>query len=710
MKVKKHHVKMTGIVTGIVSGAILLVILLSSAFLNLNFILGNDVLIDLKANKESFSLVHGQSDEVEFTASIKTNPFCDAYCSYTFTDISNNKIINEESFLLQAAMDHKQTFAITPDHGTGSKLYRFNMKCLSNETFWCKTNEDTTSRNIILVADYSINETEKIIKSESKTEIHLLIEKVINLLNQAQTLDETAILINKELIIEHELLIPKIQRTISEINITAQDWNRENYMDLDTSRADYILQENEKEISETKQSLSSIILRYNTILENIESLNEKLILNESIIENGSILSEINNSIISLNQKLIVLERRESIEEKEMELNEPIMFIESSIKSIKSSSNIIKVTRAYELNKNYNYICNTTNQCYGPIQLDEVCNNIDFHNGLILELNLTNTANLTLVKPCKQFTPQFENVSTINITELDFAKTEILNVNISIEEPKAQCCVKNHCKPCQKMNNPSPIIFLHGHAFNEEVNPDYSLDTFEEFTKRLEEEYGIINFGRISLYNYPDLSNNLWGKFGIPISIKTSYYFDIYTEADNNVIVATNNENIDTYAIRFKDTIDTIIDATNSDKAIIIAHSMGGLVTRRYIQIFGTDNVEKVILVTVPNNGTYGKVADLCPLFGEELECRDMKAGSLFLNKLNSESLPEIPLTNIVGTGCYENDDNGDGIVFEKSATLNQIDNIIINGTCKGTSYFHTQIVNPEKYPDAYEIIASAITS
>jgi uncharacterized alpha/beta hydrolase family protein len=196
---------------------------------------------------------------------------------------------------------------------------------------------------------------------------------------------------------------------------------------------------------------------------------------------------------------------------------------------------------------------------------------------------------------------------------------------------------------------------------------------------------------------------------IPLTIRASYYFDVFKQPENYIIVQAKSENIDTYSIRLKELIDIIKHKTGKTKVNIMAFSMGGLVARRYIQIFGADSVNKLILIGTPNKGTVGRIKDICPLTGEKLECRDMDANSLFINKLNSEPLPKIPIYNIVGTGCIMKEGIGDGAVLEEKAILEGANNYIINGTCRSTVYpLHLDLRNLDLYPEVYDIIKKAL--
>jgi hypothetical protein len=117
------------------------------------------------------------------------------------------------------------------------------------------------------------------------------------------------------------------------------------------------------------------------------------------------------------------------------------------------------------------------------------------------------------------------------------------------------------------------------------------------------------------------------------------------------------------------------------------------------------------LIGTPNKGIVGDIADYCPLTGERLECRDMNAESLFINKLNSEALPDIPIYNIVGTGCTMDEGFGDGAVLEKKAWLDGAENYLIEGTCRSTVYpLHLDLRDIELYPEVYDIIIEALSS
>jgi len=306
--------------------------------------------------------------------------------------------------------------------------------------------------------------------------------------------------------------------------------------------------------------------------------------------------------------------------------------------------------------------------------------------------------------------------TINkIEKIKTTETKQINFSILLPEQTDICCVYNKCNPCCKGencyndNSTYSIIFIHGHDLNSNIPADYSLDVFNKIIGKLEQE-NYIDAGAISFYTTSDSTQKgVWGVSGYPLLIKGSYYFDTLKQPENYITFQAKSESIDTYAIRLKDMVDTIKYRTNKPKVTIVTYSMGGLVARRYIQIFGAESVYKLILIGSPNKGIAGKVADYCTLFGGgELECRDMITGSSFLEKLNLDPLPKISIYNIFGQGCNMQGGIGDGIVLEQNAVLDNAKNYLINGTCQAFGTLHNSLIDTDIHPEVYDIVSKAL--
>jgi len=312
-----------------------------------------------------------------------------------------------------------------------------------------------------------------------------------------------------------------------------------------------------------------------------------------------------------------------------------------------------------------------------------------------------------------------NLSEKELTSLSFDKIEIIELtpinetlrNETIQDPEDICCILGKCQACNRENSSSnyPIIFIHGHAIYQKSSAEFSLEAFNKIQKKLEEDKEYIDGGIITLQNTKEYPFDLLGKFNASFSFRVSYYFDVFRSPQEFIVVQTKSETLDTYAIRLKDLIDEVKYRTGKEKVNLITFSMGGLVARRYVQIFGDNDLNKMILIAAPNHGIEGDVAKYCPVIGNELECRDMKYNSLFINKLTYGKNPSVPVYTIIGTGCNMNEKQGDGIVTQESSWLDFANNSLIHGYCRSpTNPLHLDIINLNLYPQTYEILVEKL--
>ncbi len=140
--------------------------------------------------------------------------------------------------------------------------------------------------------------------------------------------------------------------------------------------------------------------------------------------------------------------------------------------------------------------------------------------------------------------------------------------------------------------------------------------------------------------------------------------------------------------------------------------MVGLVASRYVQIFGDDDIDKIVMIATPNKGISGSISDYCGFIGENRECQDMQENSLFINKLNDplKQPTKARLYSIIGQGCQTNKGDGDGIVLDQNAKLENAKLYFVNGTCSGLfgENLHTEILDIEKYPKTYGIVTEIL--
>lgn len=654
MEKKKKSKKQNPILVLFVLVLLLILLFGTRAILYVRVLIGNDLVIKLNADNENIFLTHGESGKIKITSHAISNIFCNTNCTSKFIDLSSGQTLEEDIFNLKLPKTKEFTITATSP-GEGQKLYRFDLECNSQKTFLCTTIGITKKRTLLLTVNYEPTKEEKTIKQDLSQNLSQDLGKLDY---YASNLNEFSIITDKlNNTLEADDLITKISKTknlVSLSNISSirmiNLWDKEDYFSLNN------------EFPNFKNSIIKIENEYNSLNN---SINYNLGLYNSLIDN---LNEIKNRL-------------------------------EDFKELNITGNSTDV-----LNDLINKFNNLT---LGFLDKDSISNK---------QILVTNILNET-----QSFIPELSNLShpTIKLNNITFNKIIRNQINFSyydLKQPYPKCCYNHSCEKCCDnacVNNGEkyPIIFLHGHSFNQAVSAEESLDSFEEIQRALEKD-NYLNAGSLYLSSSKDNITGVWGKINYPLTIRASYYFDLLTNEGKNVIIQTKTDNLDTYTLRLREIINEVKSKTNRQKVIIVSHSMGGLIARRYIQVFGEEDIDKLIFISVPNHGISGKAITVCPVFGTKLECNDMDKNSLFMNKLNNAPTPSIPIFNIIGIGCQTNGETGDGVVTNSSQYLGYAKNYYVNGTCKETefTYLHTEILNLKENPETYGLIKSIMNN
>ena len=128
-------------------------------------------------------------------------------------------------------------------------------------------------------------------------------------------------------------------------------------------------------------------------------------------------------------------------------------------------------------------------------------------------------------------------------------------------------------------------------------------------------------------------------------------------------------------------IEAILRETGKDKIVLIAHSMGGLVSRQYLQVHGGERIAQLITLGSPHHGTrIAKVA----LF----TCtRDMRRKSGFLDALAAKEAtapPAVPTTSIYTM-------NDDLVYPPETSELAWAENIAVQGVGHVSLLFDAEV-------------------
>jgi len=627
----------------------------TQAYLYVNYLLLNDTLVKLSADENNIFFTDNINQDITFKISVTANPFCSAECRYNFSDVSIGKEIDSGSFNLTTVFSKLKKYSLINAHLVhGSQvLNRFEVSCKSKKTFLCYTGEEESKRAVLITLNYNLSREDLKFRNNSRDQI---------------------ILIGKNLSFISEKLADSNAGLFSINN----SFDSEN------------LQDNYKNLSYSFLKLNDSFY----FLKNLwESQNFSFLKKE--------MPKINNQTNNLST---------NFGELNSEINSNISFYNSLIENITYSGKILQTLSLMNIDtlscSKLNNLVSNFNQIYkrlnGKINLT--------YDGAIMQNTSSEIETFYGTVPTNPVNPLCsltENISNVNISKIEIASANFSRYEISLNDPSPVCCVQGKCdvcceKQCSKENY--PVIFLHGHLINKALPADYSLDSFTAIKEKLNSE-GYVDAGSVVLSKIQE-PMGLWGKTDARIIVTASYFFDTNETANGEITFQSDDKDIETYAARLNRIVELVKYRTGKDKVVIVAHSMGGVVTRKYLQTFGGENVDKIILVTVPNHGIDGKTRDYCALLGAEVACKEMDKDSAFMKDLNSQSSAIVPAYNIVGVGCNMGDETGDGIIKNSSQYLSYAVNYQIRGTCNelGFQYLHEYVVYPEKYPETYVII------
>jgi hypothetical protein len=625
-------------------------------YLYANYTLRNDILVRLSADKENIFFTNNSMEEISFKMSVIMNPFCSVQCEYEFFDLSNGRKIDKGLFNITSIFSNSKNYEIENAWlvAGSQEIRRFEVSCKSQRTFLCYTSGRESKRAVIITSNYNLTEADRQFKSDSK-------ERIISIWNSLsltksflnQTLENIRLIngaiFTGDFSIGAENLFNELILFNSSFGETKKLWETQkfdllkNELPISENKENIIYAEAEKLNSE----ILSNILAYNTLINDANSSRQLLTEISLMNVNSSLCSELSVLIDEFNN----------------------------------------FTKEFEETKN---LFNKT------ILSESISSNISYFYAQALNNPGNSTCLLT-------GTINQEDFVKINSSSLNVHFPEIL-----FEEQASICCFLGKCEKCcenECSNENYPIIFLHGHNINKALPTDYSLDAFTQIKERLNQE-GYIDAGAVIL-SPAEEQKGLWGKVNAPIIVTASYFFDIYrTEEGGEATISSSSDSIDTYAIRLKSIVDLVKARTNKDKVIIAAHSMGGVVTRRYLQIYGVKDVDKAILISAPNHGIDDKVRDYCGIIGPEKSCNDLDKNSILMNSLNNDATESVPIYNFIGIGCDMGTETGDGIVKNSSQYLETATNYYFSGKCNilNFDYFHESIILPDEHPEVYETI------
>ena len=764
MKKKKNLPKRTKIFIGFLVLIILLIVLVFGAriWLFLNLILGNDVVLRLSCEKTNFDLKNSESAVVAFKASVTTNPFCSAGCNYSFEDISSGSIMDSESFILIPSMPFKKEYQLTaPSKGEGQLIYRFSMSCLSKETFFCRTKEELNSRKVLVTVKHSLDDSQADLKDSLRPELESIKAALEALKSDQDFAFSSALGLDPYVpVTSYIQALRQINQSIfsyeDELKSASALWNDGNYSALEPIASSLSEKIKEDSVSTIQDQIVSTIVLHNSFLGSLKNASKSIVsAGNSFVSDKSIAAAFSQDVSEFNSVVSFFKSRADISRKKVAVDYLIGRISNTVSVINDSNKNKSIIKSIENWLNSALLCSLNVSCIntslGAVSLDSACRDrsliaSEFNSSLIDASGFSREDILSEVSAgmpgdyndakelvlagingspselpawfidpfpldCKKQFLNLTSMANISIAPISIDSRNDFVLGIGFPEAKPVCCVFGSCRECCMDSSciKHPVIFIHGFDFNKDTPAEYGLEIFNRIQANLESD-GWLDAGHVSVYPPGQEANGFLGLSGVPLSFRASYYLDLFKDKQSYSFVQTKRENLETYAVRLKEIVDDVAFITGSSKVVIIAHSMGCLVARRYLQLFGDGNVATLIMIAAPNHGISGSVIDYCNLLGGKSECRDLESSSLFINKLNREPIPQMPIVNIIGTGCKMDSSFGDGIALKDSAFLEGAENHIINGSCTALGLLHTKILNPKMYPEVYSIINQSVSN
>lgn len=324
----------------------------------------------------------------------------------------------------------------------------------------------------------------------------------------------------------------------------------------------------------------------------------------------------------------------------------------------------------------------------PELIPELQNNIIPAN--LIKLNLDTVSFISNV--CEISDKKLSDLKA-NIVALELSKKES-NIDVEVKESKktcfneegertTQCCDGGEYRDKEGLY---PVIFVHGHTFEGgEGDVQTSLSTFNYMSDYLSKK-GYLEKSLLYPESSEDLVENSWSYCNKPVVVRVTYYDGLVTGTTHNY-----KDRIADYSPVLKKQIDSILKASNKDKAIIVAHSMGGILSRYYIKYDGGDHkVYKLITLGSPHYGIR-QWLDFWSPFGAK-ESQQMTSDSDFLSSLN------LPIDSLVPTYTISGNNNGctfqdcDGVVYVESS---QLKNSKDSAVFEGGKYEHNEMLQQE---------------
>ncbi|MCB9362577.1 alpha/beta fold hydrolase [Candidatus Woesearchaeota archaeon] len=649
--------------------AIVVILLLGFyAAIHIDILTNDQIHIDLEPRIETYAV---QNDErIVFKKSLEVDNFwlCDSFCNITTYDTATNKVLSfEESEA--AHLEHVINVKMQSPK-PGKRYIITETSCYNKPTFLCPSNAEVLHDSAMTVLEHRYSDTQETMKSEVETKFAEFSYRIAEYESQVYRIAN----LTKDLPVRYNanltLLIKELDQARYTESLMMELYDEAAFQEALNLKLQVL---NVTYVQERRNRVEELIRIYNI--------------------NAELFNVLNQSLNDVDQLFSFLQKSQDYSGA-YELYKSVRLL-SSLQVLHRDG----LKNAYAVSVP---LSDTFTELLPLLNASRIARNVTISRYIELAGPDFCSSNITSIqKYCsteEDILPGVPDIGSQNIS----LPTEEIHLNVrGLKLIRDECCFEDKCNSCESARY--PIIFIHGHSFTDRSGVSAIQGTFSMIQQRLSHD-GIVLDG--NTYE-PELGlDEQLGAAPFPFSVRHSYYLFSYYDLGLASATIRKNDNIENYAIRLHESIRDIRAKSGADKVTIIAHSMGGLVARKYMNIFDDTHIDKVIMIGTPNGGIIGRISDYCNNFGADPECEDMQKDSIFLKKLSTYIPVNAQIYTIYGTGCPTAGFDGDGVTTADNVKLTYATNIQINGSCTDSLgiNLHSKMLDPSIYPDVYEEI------
>ncbi|MFP4523924.1 MAG: alpha/beta fold hydrolase [Candidatus Woesearchaeota archaeon] len=683
-----------------------LAILIIIANVNVKVLFDTEAHLGLSPSVVSLNAEGKEKPEVTFTTTASTIPVCSLSCTYSLKDVSHNKTITSTTLAEPPERYEDNVTLPLPTRGEGQVLFNYAVNCTMQRRRLCPSSGKEYHQTAFATVTYGLTDEEE----QAQADTYALLENQTDTLaalatKQGYTKDVVAALEGEAKILIGVDLDSKALAAARNTEQAILDlWAQQRYTDAYRQAKKY--QVSLDKLEETVEG------HHTRARQALEDYNESAIILKNVT-NTTVTTLLNKTheqafenLMNDNQTYTLLtdDPEKYRPDAHRSIAETIKKHLAAAEQAMTEAEASRKNTSENLTATYEPLVNAENETWPGLTCDTLT-------------DITKAINQT-PPDLKHYNDTYCHHENITL----FTQAPPRPVAIKEREPtppttipptQEECCYKDECKPCNNVNE-EPVILVHGHSFSKSTTPELAFARLGYLQRALAQD-GYINAGTMDrearLHTVP---RGEWGKPNHPVTVRTTYYYLNYYDVGELSFVTRKTERIENYAIRLKESINTVKEKTGSDEVILIAHSMGGLVARDYLHLFGDEDVKLLITLGTPNHGVKGEIRRYCTVTGAEAECQDMYADSPFLKRLNDpDKAPDhTRIYTVAAVGCptetdEEDGHEGDGVVLRESVRLDHaVENYVVNGTCTDLlqTSLHMDFVNPEEYPETYDVI------